>query len=69
MYIQKIVEKTTHSHIISTCGNVEIVHSVIVFQSSISFYNDKRFMKETSLLSSTSPGLTHPRSVDNSKNA
>ncbi len=63
-----MVENTKFSRIISTCGNVEIVHSVSVFQSSISFFNDKRFMRETSLLSSTSLGLTHPRSVDNSKN-
>ncbi len=63
-----MVENTRLSRIISTCGNVEIVHSVSVFQSSISFFNDKRFMRETSLLSSTSLGLTHPRSVDNSKN-
>ncbi len=64
-----MVENTRLSRIISTCENVEIVHSVSVFQSSISFSNDKRFMKETSLLSSTSIGLIHPRSVDNSKNS
>ncbi len=63
-----MVENTRLSSIISTCGNVEIVHSVSVFQSSIPFSNDKRFMKKTSLLSSTSLGLTHSRSVDNSKN-
>ncbi len=64
-----MVENTRRSCIISICGNVEIVHSVSVFQSSISLSNDKRFMRETSLPSSTSLGLTHPRSVDNSKNA
>ncbi len=63
-----MVENTRLSRMISICGNVEIVHSVSVFQSIISFSNDKRFLKETFLLSSTSLGLTHPRSVDNSKN-
>ncbi len=58
----------TLSRNISTCANVETEHSVSVFQSSTSISNDKRFLKETSLLLSTSLGLTHPRSVDIRKN-
>ncbi len=62
-------KNTRLSHNISICANVETEHSVSVFQSSTSFSDDKRFLKETSLLSSTSLGLTHPRSVDSRKNS